>query len=310
MDTTNPDLINTAKGGVAMESKLHPGFTNYLRYYYIENHSTELNKQFEKTIFSLDGIGTVTKVPVKLLDDIVHSDNYLNFCGPGMTSKYLFNSAGIKKVSEYNVLFILSGIENQYFTLHSVITFNVELNKQKKQKYLTIDAFCSYQKQDANDRGVDNPGGRMLMDVLNRACKKMKIKKINLEALSQAKSWYKKKGFDVDSSKSNSDFLSKKISFSPELEDAIINPTPIATGKKTGKKTKPNLQQLHQQIYLRSMRKKSRKLAKIHSSKTTNATSNTTTTTTTTTTTKTKSKKLKKVPWWQRLFSRKVTKPK
>ncbi len=246
--------MNPANGGVPMQSTLYPDTLNYLRYYYIENVSSDLNKKFAEKIISLDGIGTVTKVDADVLENIVYKSgiSYDHFCG-FMNSKYLFSSAGVKipksklntgesyGKTDFNALFIISGTSDNNYLLHSVITFNVSLYpKDNKSKILTVDAFCSYQKYDKDDRGVDNPGGRLLFEVVNRACKKMKIKRIDLEALEEAKPWYKSKGFEVNVSKSDSDYLSKQISHSPEVDDGdnvLEEKAPTKPEKKTA--TKP-----------------------------------------------------------------------
>lgn len=225
--------MNPANGGVPMQSTLYPDTLNYLRYFYIENVPSDLNTKFAKTIMSLDGIGTVTKVDADVLEHMVYKNgvNHDNFCGKNMNTKYMFSSAGVtipkSKLrtdesygkTNFNALFIISGASANYYLLHSVITFNVSLyHKDNKSKILTIDSFCAYQKQDKDDIGIDNPGGRLLFDVINRACKKMKIKRIELDAIDEAKPWYKSKGFEVNISKSDSDQLSKNISHSPEVD--------------------------------------------------------------------------------------------
>ncbi len=209
-------FYDPTNGGVEMNSTMNPGTKNYLRYYYIENKKDWINHEFVKALKQMGGIGTITKATTHNYEHILkQAVDYSNFCGGEMDSDYLYDS-----VQKNNVLFILSGTDDLTYILHSVITFKVEYVKQNNKNIsrLNIDSFCSYQKVDPADIGVDNPGGRYLMNLIKNACKKSKINQIYLKSMPDATEWYKKQGFKV-SSNSDSDSLYNsvfEVKFSPQ----------------------------------------------------------------------------------------------
>lgn len=202
-------FYDPTNGGVEMNSTMNPGTKNYLRYYYIENKKDWINHEFVKALEQMGGIGTITKATTRDYNHILSQDvDYSDFCGDEMDSNYLYDS-----VQKNNVLFILSGTDDLTYILHSVITFTVEFgkgNNNKLNRKLYIEAFCSYQKVDHADVGVDNPGGRYLMNLIKNACKKSRINQIYLKSMPDAAEWYKKQGFKV-SSNSDSDGLYNSI---------------------------------------------------------------------------------------------------
>jgi hypothetical protein len=196
------DYSDPSKGGVAVPSTLNPGTTAYLRYYLIEKPQNELDKDFIDTLYSLDTIGTLTEADNDVLDVL---DKKLNkdFC---IILPYLSESS-----KKYSSLFILSGTNHEDAQLHSIITFYCE--KVGKKSILVVDAFCSNQLL---KKKVDNHGGRILFETINQACKKMKIKQIELESVDHAIPWYLSKGFVHNVNKKGKGLteLRKRISWS------------------------------------------------------------------------------------------------
>jgi hypothetical protein len=194
-------MLDPSEGGVEVPSTLNPGKTAYLRYYVIENPQNELDEQFIESLYGLDTIGTLTEADKNI-------QQYLDirlqkFC---VLWNYLSQST-----ERCNSLFILSGTNKHDAQLHSVITFYCE--KVGNKPTLIIDAFCSNQLL---KKKVDNHGGRILFEAINQACKKMKIKQIDLEAVDEAIPWYLSKGFVHNFNKKDEGLtqMKKRVSWS------------------------------------------------------------------------------------------------
>jgi hypothetical protein len=220
-----------SKGGVAVPSTLNPGTTAYLRYYLIEKPQNELDKDFIDTLYSLDTIGTLTEADDNVLDVL---DKKLNkdFC---IILPYLSKSS-----KKYSSMFILSGTNHEDAQLHSIITFCCETVGKKPT--LIIDAFCSNQLL---KKKVDNHGGRILFETINQACKKMKIKQIELESVDDAIPWYLSKGFVHNVNKKDKGLteLKKRISWSSRSpwSRSTSSPSPKKKTTKVVSKNKPKI---------------------------------------------------------------------
>jgi hypothetical protein len=210
-----------SKGGVEVPSTLNPGKMAFLRYYVIENPQNELDEKFIETLYSLESIGTLTEADDNL-------QQYLDIKLTGLCKIWNYLS---KSSEKYSSLFILSGTNRDDAQLHSIITFYCEQVRNKPT--LIIDAFCSNQRL---KNKVDNPGGRILFEAINQACKKMKIKQIDLEAVDEAIPWYLSKGFVHNLSKKDEGLtqLKKRISWSSRSPwSRSSTPSPKKTVKKT-----------------------------------------------------------------------------
>ncbi len=235
-----PDPSN---GGVAVPSTLIPGTTAYLRYFIYESPENELDEKFIESLYSLDKIGelTYTSFDVKenyvarylrdISRDISHDSSQdrskKQFC---FISHYLRRS-----IHNHSFLFIISGTNRDDAKLHSIITFYCE--KVGNKPTLVIDAFCSNQHE---KKTVDNHGGRLLFEVINRACKKSKIKQIDLEAVDEAIPWYLSKGFinkNENENKNGLTHMKKRVSWSSRSPWSRSS-SPMKPVKKTSKKTK------------------------------------------------------------------------
>jgi hypothetical protein len=113
-----------------------------------------------------------------------------------------------------------------------VITFYCE--KVGNKPTLIIDAFCSNQLL---KKKVDNHGGRILFEAIKQACKKMKIKQIDLEAVDEAIPWYLSKGFVHNMNKKDEGLtqMKKRISWSSRTPWSSSQMKPV---KKTSKNVK------------------------------------------------------------------------
>lgn len=196
--------MDPSVGGIEVKSTLHPGKTAYLRYFFIDNEKSQMSTKFAETLQTFDEIGKLTIVTNAVLEKLKNQDtiNFHNFCGYEMSTHYLFTSG-----TRNCCLFIISGTDAKNYKLHSVMTFKFE------PKNLFIDAFCANQ---INKSQIDNPGGKKLLDIVNKACKKLKIKRILLDSVHGALDWYKQKGFKNDKERYAFGLTSlrKKISWS------------------------------------------------------------------------------------------------
>ncbi len=208
------DKPDPSEGGVAVPSTLNPGKTAYLRYYFIRNPKNQLDEKFIDTLLSLSKIGTLTESKENALASYLYQ-----FCE---IWDYMRNSMKL-----YNSLFIISGTNSDDAKLHSVITFYCKQVDNKPT--LIVDAFCSNQQL---KKKVENHGGRILFETINRACKKMKIKQINLDAVDKAVPWYLSKGFVQYNKTIGFTQMTKKVS--PRSRSSSSPKKPV---KKTSKKS-------------------------------------------------------------------------
>lgn len=211
-----------SQGGFAVPSTLNPGTTAYLRYYVIENPQNDLDKKFIDTLYSLDNIGTLTEADVGM-------QLYLDIKLRSLCNIWNYLS---KSSDRNSSLFILSGTNSDDAVLHSMVTFFCEQDGKKPK--LVIDAFCSNQLL---KNKVDNPGGRILFEAINQACKKMKIKQIDLESVDEAIPWYLSKGFVLNLKKKDAGLthLKKRISWSSRTPWTMSSSSPRKPVKKTSR---------------------------------------------------------------------------
>ena len=218
-----PVDIDPSQGGVAVPSTLNPGTTAYLRYYVIENPQNELDEKFIESLYSLESIGTLSETDYDL-------EKYLDIKLAGFCKIWNYLSGSSQKRSS---LFILSGTTSDDVQLHSMITFFCEQVGRKPT--LVIDAFCSNQLL---KNKIDNHGGRILFEAVNQACKKMKIKQIDLESVDEAVPWYLSKGFAPNFKKKDEGLtqLKKRISWSSRSPWTMSSShSPAKPLKKTSK---------------------------------------------------------------------------
>ena len=211
-----------SQGGVAVPSTLNPGTTAYLRYYVIENPQNELDEKFIEALYGLDSIGTLTEADVNL-------QKYVDIKLTRLCAIWNYLSQSSDRNSS---LFILSGTNSDDAQLHSMITFFCDQSGRKPT--LVIDAFCSNQLL---RNKIDNPGGRILFEAINQACKKMKIKQIDLESVDEAIPWYLSKGFIPNLKKKDVGLthLKKRISWSSRTPWTISSSSPRKPVKKTSR---------------------------------------------------------------------------
>ncbi len=247
------DYNDPSKGGVAVPSTLKPGTTAYLRYYLIEKPQNELDKDFIDTLYSLDTIGTLTEADDNVLIVLDKKLNK-NFC---IILPYLSESS-----EKYSSLFILSGTNHEDAQLHSIITFYCE--KVGKKSILVVDAFCSNQLL---KNKVDNHGGRILFETINQACKKMKIKQIELESVDNAIPWYLSKGFVHNVNKKGKGLteLRKRISWSsrsPWSWSSSSSPKKKKITKKSTSSPKKKTTKVVSKVKQKISKKKTNKIKK------------------------------------------------
>ncbi len=215
--------IDPSYYGVEVPSTLNPGKKAYLQYFVVEKPQNELDEKFIETLYSLDNIGRLTDVYNDLHRYI--ETKLARFCP---ISKYLSESS-----KKYSSLFILSGTDRDNAQLHSMITFYCE--KVGNKPTLIIDAFCSNQLL---KNKVDNHGGRILFEAINQACKKMKIKQIDLDAVDEAISWYLSKGFiENPNKKYGLTPMKKRISWSSRSPWSSRSMTPKKSNSSPKKAT-------------------------------------------------------------------------
>lgn len=238
----NPVAPDPSDGGVAVPSTLKPGTTAYLRYFLYDDPQNELDKKFIESLYDLDKIGELSYASLFLKD--LYVDRYLRSIYHDSShdssqdrskNEYCIISHYLRKsIHNYSSLFIISGTNSYDAKLHSVITFYCE--KVGNKPTLVIDAFCSNQRE---KKTVDNHGGRLLFEVINRACKKSKIKQIDLEAVDEAIPWYLSKGFVHNLNKNKNENgltdMKKRVSWSSRTP---WSSSPMKPVKKTLKVVK------------------------------------------------------------------------